>query len=252
MPYEPRTYRNLLRNDDLLSLNLVIEETDLLICIDKQSDKLLVQRKAEKLVLHYRKIIQDYIAENPSFKTTLKPYPADTSAANIIKTMIDVSRLADVGPMASVAGVIADYVGNELLACCREVIIENGGDIFLKIEKKRNIGIYAGESKFSNTLSLQVMPEETPLGICTSSGTIGHSLSMGKADAVVVAAPSAALADAWATALANMIHTERDIGTVIEHSQDIGDITGVIIIKGDTMGVCGQLKLSTGKNSESE
>jgi ApbE superfamily uncharacterized protein (UPF0280 family) len=145
--------------------------------------------------------------------------------------------------MAAVAGAIAEAVGRDLLAFSREVIVENGGDIFLKVCKKRLVGVYAGQSAFTRKVGLEILPRETPLGVCTSSGTIGHSLSLGSADAVVVLSPSAALADAAATALCNMVRTAADIPGVIEKARSIEGLRGGTIIVGDKMAVWGKVRI---------
>ncbi|GAH70559.1 unnamed protein product, partial [marine sediment metagenome] len=106
--------------------------------------------------------------------------------------------------------------GTNSYASTPEIIIENGGDIFLKSLKKRMIGIYAGKSPLSGRIGLEISGEETPIGICTSSGTVGHSLSYGKADAVIVLSPSATLADAAATAIGNVITQQDNIPMGIE------------------------------------
>ena len=145
--------------------------------------------------------------------------------------------------MAAVAGAIAEAVGGDLLAFSPEVIVENGGDVFLKISKKRLVGIYAGESSFTKKIALEIMPRETPLGVCTSSGTVGHSLSLGRANAVIVLSPSTALADAAATALGNMVETADDIPQAIEKARSIEGLRGVVIIVGDKMGVWGKVRI---------
>ena len=157
--------------------------------------------------------------------------------------MIDAGQKADVGPMAAVAGAIAEYLGRELLEFSPEVIVENGGDIFLKTLKNRIIGIFAGESAFTGKLGLEVYPKDTPLGICTSSGTVGHSLSYGKADAVVVTSDSTILADAATTAICNKVSNSDDIDRAIEYGQSIGGLKGIIIIIGGDVGVWGDIKL---------
>jgi hypothetical protein len=145
--------------------------------------------------------------------------------------------------MAAVAGAIAEAVGKDLLAFSPEVIVENGGDIFLKISRKRLVGICAGQSSLTNKIALEIMPGETPLGICTSSGTMGHSLSLGSADAVIVLSPSTSLADAAATALGNVVKTADDIPQAIEKAQSIEGLRGVVIIVDDKMGVWGKVRI---------
>jgi ApbE superfamily uncharacterized protein (UPF0280 family) len=157
--------------------------------------------------------------------------------------MAQAARIAGVGPMAAVAGAIAEAVGNDLLACTPEVIVENGGDIFMKISRTRLIGVYAGESTFTGKIALEISPEETPLGVCTSSGTVGYSLSFGAADAVIALSRSAALADAAATAIGNRVKTIDDIDVAIEQAQAIDGLVGVVIIKGGKIGMWGNVKL---------
>jgi len=148
-----------------------------------------------------------------------------------------------VGPMAAVAGAIAEAVGSELAALSQEVIVENGGDIYLKSLKQRLIGIYAGKSPLTGRVGLEIEGEDTPLGICTSSGTVGHSLSYGQADAVIVLSPSTVLADAAATAIGNRILKSEDIPGGIEFARSIGGLKGIVIILGEQVGVWGKVKL---------
>ena len=145
--------------------------------------------------------------------------------------------------MASVAGAINEFVGTELLAFAPEVIIENGGDIFLKSLRKRIIGIYAGKSPLTGKIGLEINGEDTPLGICTSSGTVGHSLSYGQADAVVVLSNSSALADAAATAIGNLIKQPDDIPSGIEFAKGIEELKGLLIIIDDKMGLWGEVNI---------
>ena len=145
--------------------------------------------------------------------------------------------------MASVAGAIAEFVGTDLASGSAEIIVENGGDIYLKSQKKRLIGIYAGKSSLSNKIGLEINASDTPLGICTSSGTVGHSLSYGKADAVTVVSKSTPLADAAATAIGNIIKQPSDIPKGIEMAKRTDGLKGVVIITGDILGLWGEIKL---------
>ena len=113
----------------------------------------------------------------------------------------------------------------------------------MKSEGKRVVGIYAGDSPLSGKIGLEIDTKDTSLGICTSSGTVGHSLSYGKADAVVVTALSTALADAAATAIGNKVKTAEDITEAIEFGGSISEIKGLVIIKDDAIGVRGDIKL---------
>ena len=236
--YEPRTYRHWVKAKNLISFNVVVKETDLYI---RASTNL--KRKAHKLVVKYRDILERYIERYPDFLTSLKPLPTDDNAPHIVKEMLLATARAGVGPMASVAGAIAEFVGNELLDFTPEIIVENGGDIYLKSQTKRIIGIYAGESPLTGKIGLEIEGEDTPLGICTSSGTVGHSLSYGRADAVVVVSKSATLADAAATATGNLITQPDDIPTGIEFARGIEGLAGVLIIQGKDMGLWGKAKI---------
>jgi ApbE superfamily uncharacterized protein (UPF0280 family) len=157
--------------------------------------------------------------------------------------MAEAGQKAGVGPMAAVAGAIAESVGRELLTFTPEIIVENGGDIYLKVLRKRTVGIFAGDSPLTGKIGLEIEPGDTPLGICTSSGTVGHSLSYGKSDAVVVLSASTALADAAATAIGNRIQKPDDIDTAIEFGRSIDGLKGIVIIVGKSVGVWGDVKL---------
>jgi len=236
--YEPRTYRHWIRDRDLVSFNVVVKETDLYI-----RAVVNLKRKALKLVSKYRDILERYIELHPTFLTSLEPLPVDRSAPHIIKMMAVSANRVGTGPMAGVAGAIAEFVGTGLLAFSPEIIVENGGDIYLKSLKKRRIGIYAGKSPLTGKIGLEINEEDTPLGICTSSGTVGHSLSYGKADAVIVTSKSAILADAAATAIGNLIKEPADITRGIELAKRIEGLKGVIIITGSNIGLWGEVNI---------
>jgi uncharacterized protein len=236
--YQPRTYRNWVNNRDLLTFNVMVEETDC--CISAGAN---LESKARKSILKYRAILKKYIAGHPLFLTTLKPFDVEKDAPRIVTAMAEAAKAASVGPMAAVAGAIAHYVGEELAAFSREVIIENGGDIYLRSLKDRLIAIYAGRSPLSGKIGLEIPAANTPWGISTSSGTVGHSLSFGKADAVVVIAETAIISDAVATAIGNLIIQAADIPLGIEQAKKMTGVKGIIIIKDEQLGVWGNLKL---------
>jgi len=203
---EPKTYRHWVEGKDLIQFNVTVKETDLYL---RASSNL--HRKARRLILKYRSLLEKYIERHPAFLTSLEPLPVSQDAPHIVREMAVAAEKAGVGPMASVAGAIAEFVGTDLLAFSPEVIVENGGDIFLKSLGKRTVGIYAGKSPLTGKIGLEISGQDTPLGICTSSGTVGHSLSFGKADAVIAVARSATLADAAATAIGNLVSQPGDI-----------------------------------------
>jgi ApbE superfamily uncharacterized protein (UPF0280 family) len=154
--------------------------------------------------------------------------------------MIEAASRASVGPMASVAGAIAEYVGLKLLPFSRDIIVENGGDIFIRSAIGRQLLLLAESSNFKS-LRIAISPCLKPLGICTSSGKSGHSLSLGKADAVMTMAASPSLADAAATAIANLIRQSSDIKKGIKRAQEIG-VYGVLILVEGQMGAWGQIE----------
>lgn len=236
--YQPRTYRHWIKSQDLVPFTVVVRETDLYIRATSN-----LKRKALKLVLKYRDMLERYIEQNPLFLTTLKPIPIADDAPRIVRLMAESTAPVGVGPMASVAGAISELVGYELLDFTPEVIIENGGDIFIKSLRKRLVGIYAGDSPLTGKIGFEIDAEDTPIGISTSSGTVGHSLSFGKADAVVTVCRSSALADAAATAIGNVVMSADTIADGIEMAKGIPNLRGVIIIKDDQMGAWGNIKL---------
>ena len=233
-----RDYRNFNNNQKLKPFQVKLKETDLYI---KASVKL--EKEAFELVSNYRSQVEIYIRSHPSFEKSLVPLPYDDSAPPIVKEMLHASSQAGVGPMASVAGVIAEFVGRSLLNYSPEVIVENGGDIFVFTSDEIIIEIFAGKSPLSKKIGVRLLPSEMPLGICTSSGTVGPSLSFGKADAVTVVSSSAALADAVATAVGNMVKKEVDIPFGLKATESIAGVKGVIIIVREKMGVWGNINL---------
>ncbi len=236
--YQPRTYRHWIEGKDLVPFSVSVKETDLFI---RASSNL--QKKARRLVLKYRRQLEGYIKRNPVFQESLESIPVPENAPAIVSRMAEAGQKAGVGPMAAVAGAIAGCVGSELLDFSPEIIVENGGDIFLKTNGKRTVGVFAGDSPLTGKIGLEIKPEDTPLGICASSGTVGHSLSYGKADAVVVVSASAALADAAATAIGNRVQNHADINNAIEFGQGIDGLKGIVIIVGKSVGVWGDIKL---------
>jgi hypothetical protein len=225
--YQKRFYRDWVKAKDLYSSRIAVKETDLQILTDKPIDRDFVKNRIKA----YRWDIEGYIDKDRRFLTALKPIAVEINAPPIVKEMSRVAKKANVGPMATVAGALAQFLGRDLLKKgYREVIIENGGDIFLKANKTRHIRIYAGRSRLWQGLSLKIRPRDTPIGICTSSGTVGHSLSFGLADAVVILSQNASLADAVATATANLVHSKGDLQEALDFARSIKGICGAAII----------------------
>ena len=161
MVYQERTYRNRVLNNNLVPFHVCIRETDLFILSDSD-----LSGAAIKSIHKHRGYIENYVKIHPEFLTSLVPINEDNLAPNIVRDMLNASLATGVGPMASVAGAIAEYVGNDLLKSSRNVIVENGGDIFLKIERDIRVGIFAGDSPLTYKINLLIKSEKMPLGVC--------------------------------------------------------------------------------------
>lgn len=237
--YKDKRYRSLIKNDYLKSYQVKVSETDLLIRTDSNLSEIALQS-----IIKHRNYIEEYIINKPEFLNSLEPLKEDSNAPLIVRDMLKYSKLAGVGPMASVAGAIAEFVGKELLYYSESVIVENGGDIFIKVGRETKVGIYAAETPLSMKLAIRISPGDTPMGVCTSSATVGHSVSFGIADAVCVTSKSAILADAAATRIGNRIKKKDDIKAAIEEGLNIPGVQGVLVIVGETMGAAGKIELT--------
>jgi ApbE superfamily uncharacterized protein (UPF0280 family) len=213
-------------------MHIIARETDLQIMTNKPVPKEFIEER----IRNYRWDIENYISRDRKFLVALKPIAVELTAAPIIRAMAESAAVANVGPMATVAGAIAEYIGKDLLkAGFKDVIVENGGDIFLKSRKARCIGIYAGKSRLWNALKIKIKAKDTPIGVCTSSGTIGHSLSFGCADSVIIVSKNTAAADAVATAAGNLVHSKKDMQRAIDFARSIKGVLGAAVILKNNM-----------------
>jgi ApbE superfamily uncharacterized protein (UPF0280 family) len=205
------------------------------------ADRDLKDALLDELIKQYT-LLEKHIQKEKIFLTSYEPVETDRSAPKIARIMGAAAKKCGVGPMAAVAGAFSDVLGEYALRKgAGEVIIENGGDIFLKLKKPRIVGVHAGPSGFSDRIGFRILPEETPLGICTSSDSVGHSISLGKSDAVTVFARTAALADAAASAIGNKVKGKNSVENGIKTAKTLKDVRGVLIIKGNVMGAYGTL-----------
>jgi uncharacterized protein len=193
--------------------------------------------------LEKRGYIENYIKRYPEFARTLEPWRVSSFEPVIIGDMAVAGEKAGVGPMAAVAGAIAEHVGIDLLQYSREVVVENGGDIFLKSDVPVIVGIFAGKSRLSLRMGLRIESAGKPISICTSSGTVGHSLSLGKADAVCVVSESCCLADAAATSIGNRVKSKAHIQQAVDFGKLIEGVKGIVVIIEDEVGIWGDLKV---------
>jgi uncharacterized protein len=189
-------------------------------------------------ILAARQVLEAYLARDPFFGATFDPYVPDSDERLILR-MADATRKAGVGPMAAVAGAIA-WAGVEAMveAGAKFGVIDNGGDIALIADRPVRVGVHAGGAALSNRVAFVVPAQEEILGICTSSATVGPSISFGTADAVTIFSHDVALADAWATSICNGIRPEDQ--TVLEHV-DPAEVSGVFAIMGETVVRWGEL-----------
>ncbi len=243
---QPRTYRRCFSLDDIADFTIVQEETDLWIRVSNNVNIKDVKRFTVEAVLKARMEIKEYIRADPEFLKSLSPCSVSPYAPEIVAEMAKSARMAGVGPMAAVAGAISEYVGKSLRDSFKlnKVIVENGGDIYMYAEEPIVVSIYAGSSPFSGRVAVRIDRRLMPVGVCTSSGTVGHSLSFGKADAVTVVAKTASIADAFATAFGNVVKDEKDIQDVLDMARNVSDVVGVVVIFGDKMGVWGDIQLA--------
>jgi ApbE superfamily uncharacterized protein (UPF0280 family) len=242
--YEPRHYRDSLAGPGLRAFTASYLETDLWVAVERDAPP-TAEEVARTAMLDARRELEEYVATDREFLTTLVPYEPRVDCPAIVREMAAAAARAGVGPMAAVAGAVSAYVGRRLeeLFGLTEVIVENGGDIYLRSSVPRKIAIYAGASPLSNKLALTVSPALSPLGVCTSSGTVGHSLSFGKADAATVLAKDAATADAYATALGNRVQGPQDIDAALAWAAARPEVLGAVVIAGDRVGAVGQVEL---------
>ena len=239
MNHKSRFYRDYGdKDDDVCSFNVKLHASDLFIRADRN-----LKEEAFRTLKKVRGELEDYITRRDEFIHSLVPIAPDGSEPEIASEMIIASSAAGVGPMAAVAGAIAEKVGCELLNFTDEVIVENGGDIWMKLSKSAVIGIYAKNIYFKDNIGIKIDPEKTPCSVCTSSSKLGHSLSFGKADSVTIIAKSGALADAAATAVCNMVQNRDSIEDALNFAMTINGVSGCIIILNEILAVRGDIEL---------
>jgi len=225
---------------------VALHESDLWIGIPHAAYSQKIVRTAYTELQRLRRILETYISAHPDFETSLEALPLPSEPDRIpeeIQIMLACGAQTRTGPMSSVAGLFAEFVGKRLLLEfeLQEVVVENGGDLYLKNTAELVSAIHAGTSALSDKLAFSIPPGAR--GICTSSGTLGHSLSLGKADALTVIAASTPLADAWATSLANRVKGPEDMELVLEQVAGLPEILACAVIVGDQVGVRGEIEL---------
>ena len=204
-------------------------------------------------IVRQRQILEDYIKRHPEFKIAFEPVSLLADAPPSAQQMAHAADCVGTGPMAAVAGTMAQLaVQAGLKAGADEVIVENGGDIYLQTKSPVTIGLYPGVSELAGQLGFSLKVEDTPISICSSSGKMGHSTSLGQCDLATVVSKDAALADAAATQAANLVQTAEDVEPTLNRIVAIGGVDGVLIVKDEHIGMAGKLPpLVKIKNHES-
>jgi uncharacterized protein len=234
-----RTYQQWCAAADLVTFRVAIKETELSIWAVTDLTELAIAS-----IHRYRRALETHIQQQPEFQASFTPVAVTTTVPAIVHDMAQAAECAGVGPFAAVAGAIAEAVGKELLPYSPEVIVENGGDIFLASQHPRILGIYAGKSALTGKIGLVLDPAQMPCGVCTSSATVGPSISFGRADAALVIAQSTALADACATGLGNRVARAADIPAAFRYLEKIPGVLGAVVVIGDKIGAWGQVTLT--------
>lgn len=241
MEYKERSYRSRFSNDGRRWFCVKFLESDLWIGVDSGSYRASMEDEVYAFLVDLRRQMDAYLLMDPAYKAALTPYDAGLEAPDILKEMSRVSHKTGIGPMSAVAGAVAKHVADFL--GIKEVIVENGGDIYAKATSDMDISVFAGQSPLSEKVGLHIPAAAFPCGICTSSGTVGPSLSLGRADAMMIVCQDVLLADSYATAMANRIKTVTDLQPVIEQIQNIPEILGALAVKDDRLAVTGLYEL---------
>lgn len=240
-----RTYRNQFSQQRFRSFVVNYKETDLWIGIDPESFQEEMKDVTYSKVVQLRSEMEDYLLSDPVFGKTFDPHRVEPNAPEIVKVMADAANRAGVGPMASVAGAFSEAVGQHLMEQfdIQELVVENGGDIFLKIERNLLMSVYAGNSPLSEKIGIEIQASESPLGVCTSAGTVGPSVSLGKTDATMIICRNTALADALATTFGNLVQTPEDVQLVTQQTEQFPEILSAVIICRDKIGIRGKFEM---------
>jgi ApbE superfamily uncharacterized protein (UPF0280 family) len=236
--YEPRSYRTFESGTKFVSFRVAVETSDLYIKAVKN-----LEAETRALIEDGRAQIKWAISRRREFLDSLLPIKAHDQDTDLVLSMIRAGAKASTGPIAAVAGAIAEYVGKGLLSDSPEIIVENGGDIFIRTSEPITVGLFSGKSPFSGKIGIVIQPSYLPVGVCTSSATVGPSLSLGRADAATVVSWDTALADAVATGLGNRVKKQSDLKPAVEWALSIQGVNGAVAILGDKLAALGEIEI---------
>ena len=243
--FQPRTYRTQFNTTRFSGFEVKHLETDLWIGVDPSSFQNEMKEVAFLKIKELRSRLDEYIKAEPFFAKSLKPFQPGESAPKEAIEMAAAAEKAGIGPMSAVAGLFAREVGEAILQnfSVDEMVIENGGDIYVLLKNDLVLSVFAGESILSERIGLVIPAENKKFGICTSAGTVGPSFSAGKADAVVVVCKDVLLADAFATAFGNKVKSPKDVEKVINQAEKYPDVLALLIICEDKVGIKGDFEM---------
>lgn len=241
--YVERRYRSRMGRN-AVTFTAAHRETDLWIAVDR-GDAAAMAARTERFLGQLRRRLDDYLARDPAYRCALAPYLPQPDAPPPLHEMAAAAAAAGIGPMSAVAGAFARETGRMLRRefGVGEVIVENGGDIYADVRRPLDAALFAGASPLSERVGLHLPAGTAPLGICTSSGTVGPSLSFGRADAVMIVCRDVLLADSYATAHANRIRSEADLGPVVEQACAEAEVLGAMAVMGERLAVGGGFEL---------
>jgi len=206
------------------------------------SDKKIGIQTAEESIKHNRKELEEYARANPNFLYTLEPISARRGPL-VAKLMAEVAEKANVGPMAAVAGVLADLAVKDMIRNgCEVAVVENGGEVSAVSKGAIDVALSAGDVPLSKRFGFRLT--DFPIGLATSSGRFSHALSFGDAEAATVFCRNAGLADAAATAVGNVVKGEDPRSAIqrgINKALSIQGVEGVLIVYRGFVGTAGKI-----------
>ncbi len=239
--FEERTYRTQFNCERFKGFEVKHLETDLWIGVNPDSFDESMKVLAHEKIKGLRDVFERYIEKEPFFKKSLKPFQPSGIAPKEAVEMASAAEKAGIGPMSAVAGLFAREVGEKILQNfpVRELVVENGGDIYVLLQDELVLSVFAGESILSERIGLVIPAKNKKMGICTSAGTVGPSISYGKADAVVAVCNDILLADALATAFGNKVKSPDHVEKVIKQAENFPELQSLLIICEDKVGIRG-------------
>ncbi|MCW4050940.1 MAG: UPF0280 family protein [Candidatus Bathyarchaeota archaeon] len=238
------------RRDELFRKPYSLKETKGIIISDS---KAAIQAALESLQRH-RLELENFCETHPTFQYTLEPLEIKEGPESA-RLMAEAGSIAGVGPMAAVAGVLADLAVRDMIEAGAKVAgIENGGEAYFVLNRPLTVSLQAGDTPLSRRVGFRL--EKFPVGVATSSGRYSHALSLGDTDAVTVFASTSGLADAVATSVGNMIKDQKGdtVQRGVEHGLSIPGVHGVMIVIDEKVGIGGDvpriINVTGGKNDE--